>query len=388
MTTHLDSTSPTNRERPPRNPNGPGLRWRLLGAMALIVLAGAGTLFTVAFLVAPSVFYSHLADVGLTPTGTAAAHLNTGFTTALLLGVAGGVVAATLVAIGVASLVARRIADPLTGMADTATRLSRGDYSVRVQPPGMGPELADLATAVNSLASRLEATAAARLRLLQDLRHELRTPLTSLQATVEGIADGVLPADEETMATLTSQTQRLLRLVDDLDAVSRADEHAFQVTVQPVDLTAIACAGVTAASARYTTAGIALVPPHDNTPVVALGDPERVAEILDQLLDNAIKHTRPGDTVTITTTTHPPGTAKVTVTDTGSGFPPDQADAIFTRFHRLNPHNTTGSGVGLTIARSLAAAMHGTLTASSNNPDNGATLTLTLPTTSETRPPH
>lgn len=382
MTTDTASPNPhpdPGTHRQVRGGSGPGLRWRLLGAMALIVLAGAGTLFLVAFLVAPSVFYAHLADAGLTPTGPAAAHLNTGFTTALVLGIAGGVAAAALVAVAVAFLVARRIADPLTGMADTATRLAGGDYSVRVQPPGMGPELADLAAAVNSLAERLEATATARLRLLQDLRHELRTPLTSLQATVEAITDGVLPADEDTLATLTDQTQRLLRLVDDLDAVSRADEHAFQVTLQPVDLAATARTAAQAVTARYTAAQIALAPPPGAAAVHAVADPERVAEILDQLLDNALKNGRPGDTVTLTTGRDPDGCPFVAVTDTGRGFPPDQTDALFDRFHRHDPLTSTGTGIGLTIARSLATAMHGTLTAASAGVDRGAAFRLTLP---------
>lgn len=362
-----------------RSGTGPSLRWRLLGAMALIVVAGAGTLFAVAFLVSPSVFYAHLAHAGITPTGQVATEVNTGFTTALVLGIAGGVTAASLVAVAVALLVARRIADPVTGMATTASRLSAGDYSVRVEPPRMGPELAELAVAVNTLAERLEATANARLQLLQDMRHELRTPLTSLQATVEGIADGILPADEETLATLNQQTSRLLSLVDDLDAVSRADEHAFQISLQTVDLNQVARHATTAARARFASKGITLVPPRESPPSLAVADPARLAEILDQLLDNAAKNTPPGGTVTLTTGQDSEGHPWVTVTDTGRGFPPDQADAIFTRFYRNNP-DVEGSGVGLTIARTLATAMHGSLTATSHYPDHGATFTLTLTT--------
>lgn len=364
---------------PHRAGQGPSLRWRLLAAMALIVLAGAGTLFLVAFLVAPSVFYAHLADVGVAPTGQVATHVNEGFTTALVLGIAGGVAAATVVAVAVAFLVARRIADPLISMADTAARLSAGDYSVRVRPPGMGPELADLATAVNTLAERLEATATARLRLLEDLRHELRTPLTSLQATVEAITDGILPADEEALTTLTQQTHRLLSLVDDLAAVSRTDEHAFQVAVKAVDLSAIARESAAASSARYVNAEIALIPPPGTQTCTALADPERVAEILDQLLDNALKNTPPGGTVTLRTGSDSDRCSWIKVTDTGRGFPPEQAEDIFDRFHRNSPDTTVGSGVGLTIARALANAMNGSLTATSPGPNKGAVLTLRLP---------
>lgn len=368
---------------PAASGTGPSLRWRLLGAMALVVLAGAGTLFLVAFVVAPSVFYRHLQEAGVTPTGEVAMHVDRGFTTALVSGVAGGVLAATVVAVAVAVLVARRITAPVIATAATATRLAAGDYGVRLDPPRMGPELAELADAVNTLAARLEATAAARLRLVQDLRHELRTPLTSLEATVEAVTDGVLPVDAVTLATLTEQTARLARLVDDLAAVSRADEHAFSVTAERVDLTAKAEAAVHAARARYAVADVALALEAEG-PVPAVADPQRVSEILDQLLDNALKHSPRGTEVTIRTTGRP-GSATVSVVDTGRGFPPEEAEALFDRFHRHDPDATTGTGVGLTIARALARAMQGTLAASSAGPGRGASFTLTLPAPDRSR---
>lgn len=361
---------------------GPGLRLRVFGAMSLVVVAGAGTLFLIAELVAPSVFSRHLAEAGLDQNTPVAQHVYQGFAWSLFAGIATGVVAACLVATAVAALVARRIVSPITSTAETTNRLAAGDYAARVPPTRMGPELADLADSVNALAQRLETSEKARLQLLTDLAHELRTPLASIDATVEAITDGVLPVDATTRDTLTRQSRRLSRLIDDLTAVSRADEHAFLLRPQPVDLAAAAHTAAAAAAARYTAQQVSLNTPDLADPVTAQADPDRLAEVLDQLLDNALHHCQPTDTVTIAVA-HDTTTAVLTVTDTGSGFPPEHRELLFQRFYRGSPRpgdDQTG-GVGLTIARALTTAQRGTLTATSPGPGHGATLTLTLPLT-------
>ena len=360
----------------PGGKGGPSLGLRVFGALSLVILAGSFTLTVVALLVAPTVFYNHLQQAGVTADPSVASHIREGFAAAVGAAIAAGVVASVAVAVAVALLVSRRIDAPVAAAADATQRLASGDYSARVPAPGMGPELTGLADSVNALAERLEQTEAARMQLVTDFRHELRTPLASIDATVEAVADGVLPADPETMGILTDQSRRLARLVDDLAAVSRADEHAFRLAPRPVDATAIAASAAAAAAARFAAAGVDLRPPTGPAHTV-LADPDRLAEVLGQLLDNAARHCQPGDTVTLQVTEHG-HTVVLTVTDTGRGVDPADTQRIFQRFYRAN-HDGPGTGIGLTIARALIHAQGGTLTAATRGPGCGAQFTINLP---------
>jgi signal transduction histidine kinase len=247
----------------------------------------------------------------------------------------------------------------------------------------MGPELAALTESVNGLAQRLEDIEQSRIQLMADLAHQLRTPLASIEATVEAIADHVLPADDATLATLTDQAQRLSRLIDDLASVSRAEERAFHLAVSTIDAVAVARAATSAAAPSFARAGVSLHGP-DGTPVPALADPDRLGEVLAELLANSLHQCRADDDVTVTVA-RPGRTVDITVVDTGSGFDPVQAERIFQRFYRADPAlgNPTGSGIGLTVARALIEAQHGALTASSRGRDAGAQFTVSLPCTAD-----
>lgn len=378
-----------------------GLSWRSAGlgtrifiAIALVILAGASTLLLVALVIAPVVFRSHLENAGVSAESPLASQIDEGFTLALVTSITAAVLAAALVAVLVAAVIARRISLPIATAADSAGRLAHGDYAVRMAQPGVGPELEELAIAVNTLAERLETAEQHRMRLIGDLGHELRTPLAALEATVAAIVDEVLPADADTLGTLTQQINRLTRLTRDLQAVSRSDEHAFRLDRQRVDLNAVAGAAVAAQQARYRTAGVALTatavgagtgaktgprPRHEVGE--AWADPDRVTEILDQLLDNALRHCASGDSVTVTVHALDERVG-LTVADTGLGFDPAVTEDLFKRFYRGPeiPHGgPAGTGVGLTIARALAEAHQGTLYATSPGPGLGAIFTLTLP---------
>lgn len=357
---------------------GPRLATRVFAAMGLVVLAGAGTMLVVSLLLAPAVFHRHLEQAGVVGDSAVSAHVEEAFAVAALASTLIGVTAALAVAAGGSLLVARRLTEPITQVAETTGRLAGGDFTARVEQPRMGRELAELAESVNTLAQRLQETEHSRSQLLADLAHQLRTPLASVEATVEAIADHVLPADDETLATLTAQSRRLSRLVDDLTTVSRAEERAFAITVGPVDVVAVARTTTTAAAARFAQAGVTLIATGD-TPITALADAHRLGEVLDELLANALHHCAPRDRVTVQVA-RVGHTVTVSVTDTGSGFDPAQADQIFQRFYRADPArgNPTGSGIGLTVARALVEAQGGTLTGHSDGPGTGAVFTLTL----------
>jgi signal transduction histidine kinase len=274
--------------------------------------------------------------------------------------------------------VSRRISEPVSIAADATTRLARGDHAARVPSARMGPELDALADGVNSLAERLERAEGTRIRLMSDLAHELRTPLAAIDATVEAITDGVLPSDERTLATLKDNTLRLSRLVDDLASVSRAEERSFRLELREADLAEIARRAVTSADARFAAKGVGLTGPIGRGPRATV-DPDRILEVLGQLLDNALHACSQGGTVSVDVISRG-SSASVTVTDTGSGFDPEEREQLFQRFYRVGSNDSThpGSGIGLTIARSLVMAQGGTLTAATAGPGRGAAFTMTL----------
>ena len=374
-----------------------GLAPRLFLAMALVVLSGAGTLLLVALVVAPAVFYSHLHRAGV-PAVTPAvqAHVDEAFAQALLVSLGVGVLVAVATATLVTWLVSRRLAAPVSELAEAATRLASGHYDTSVPDPGLGPEFAELTGAVNQLAIRLGSSEEVRRRLLSDLTHELRTPLASLEATVEAVIDGVLPVDETTLTTLSEQASRLHRLVADLESVSRAEERHLSLSPRRVRLGDLAYRAAAVLRPRFESAGVELaVLAGASSPLVEV-DEDRMLEAVMNLIENALQHTPSGGTVTLSVetargATQPKSCAQLTVADTGCGFDPAVGASLFERFYRADtarrPNDsaarTQGSGIGLTITRAIVEAHSGTITADSGGPGTGARFTITLPRTDE-----
>ena len=360
---------------------------RLLLNNVLVILAGAGTVLVVVLLVTPSVFQLHLDRAGVATDSDALQHILMAVQDAVLVAVGIGIAAAAFTAATISWVVARRLAAPVWDAADTSRRLADGDLDARVLDPGMGPEFATLAASVNELAERLQATEDTRRALTADLAHQLRTPIASIEATIEAVRDDVLPADHQTWDTLAAQSARLRRLVADLEVVSRAEERQLLLSAEPVPVPTMIHAAVAAHSDRYRSAGVRIdASLTDGTPRV-LVDPERIQEVLGSLLDNALRCTPAGGTVTIAGRPSPSGDAAViTVTDTGIGLTPAEAGQIFRRFAKAA--DSPGSGLGLTIARAIVEAHHGTLTADSAGPGTGARFTITLPASGSRRTRH
>ncbi len=378
-----------------RNRPGRPLATRLFTAQALIVASGALTLVVVAVVIAPGLFRDHLQRaVGAVPPDLAQ-HLDQALARALLISLGIAVAAALATSLAVSWFITRRLTRPVAAMASAATRIADGDYQTRVPPSRLGVEFAMLDNAFNRMAATLHATEHRRRELLADLAHELRTPLATLDSFLEGIEDGVIPATDATWQTLREQTGRLRRLVDDVDAVSQAEERQLEVQPEPVDLDHIITEALAAASAAFAAKAITLHQRRGPTPARVTGDPDRLREILDNLLSNALRHTPAGGQVTITSNTGA-NSVEVTVTDTGEGIPAEHLPHLFDRFYRIDParsRTTGGSGIGLTIARAIARTHRGDLRAASEGTGRGATFTLHLPaapttsraTTSQTR---
>jgi two-component system, OmpR family, sensor histidine kinase BaeS len=356
-----------------------GLAPRLVLNNLLVILAGASTVLVTALLVGPAVFEAHLQSLDPAPDLLVQEHVARAFDESILVSLGVGILIAGVTAAALSWLVAKRLAAPVSDAAEVASKLADGRLEARVVDPRMGPEFATLTTAVNELAHRLETTEQVRRQLTGELAHQLRTPVASIAATIEAVRDGVLPVDEVTFATLDEQSRRLARLVGDIEVVSRAEERQLLLDPEPVGIAGLVDAAMAAHRERFRAAGVELsssVAP--GSPAVTV-DPDRIQEVFGNLLDNALRHTPAGGTVTIATRVGEgeKRTTVIEVKDSGRGFPEGDAERIFHRFEKAP--DSTGSGLGLTIARAIIEAQHGTLTARSDGPAEGACFTIVLP---------
>lgn len=264
---------------------------------------------------------------------------------------------------------------PLAELATATERLADGEPDVRVRPRGARP-VRGLAASFNTMAERLDRSRADRQELLADVTHELRTPLAVISGGIEAMLDGVHPTDEHHLAPLLAQTAVMDRLLDDLRTLSLAEAGALPLHREPVDVRALALEIAAAHRPGAATGGVELrVEPGES--VEASVDPVRTGEIIANLVTNAIRHTPSGGLVEVTVLRDADDVV-IAVRDTGEGIPAGDLDRVFDRFHRRA--DSGGSGLGLTIARDLAAAHGGSISVRSDGvPGRGAAFTVRLP---------
>ncbi|MEM7273089.1 MAG: HAMP domain-containing sensor histidine kinase [Actinomycetota bacterium] len=271
--------------------------------------------------------------------------------------------------------VARRLAAPIEAARGATRQLASGNYGVEVDG-GDVAELAELAADINRLGAELEATERRRLRLIGDVAHELRNPLATIEASMEALMDGVIPADDETFAGIAREAARLRRLSGDLSELSATAEPSVIGEVEAVDLSAVIGHVVDQLGPQAQAKGLRF----RWTPVpglVVLGDRDRLVQVFTNVIGNAVQYTEAGE-VTIDTE-RTPSAVVVTVADTGRGLDPEQQARIFERFHRVD-NDTEGTGVGLAIARSLITGHRGTIEVDSAGLGHGTRFTIGLPT--------
>ena len=360
---------------------GTSLASRLMIGQLIVLLAGALTITVLTVIIGPAVFHYHLLQTDLPVGSDELVHIERAYRDALALALGVGLVVSLLAAGLVTWNLARRLRQTLHGLTSAVDELSRGHYSTRVPSVGAGTELDSLAATLNDMAARLDAVEETRRQLLSDLAHELRTPIATLSAHHEAMADGVIEP-EAAMPILASQTMRLSRLADDISEVSRAEEGQLPVQLHPLTVDDLLESILPAWDERFETAGVALrretALPHS---VTIHADPDRLAQVLGNLLSNALRHTSPGGTVTVSAATHG-STVEITVADDGEGFTNEDRSRLFERFFRADSSRTrdnSGSGIGLTISRALVDAHGGTVAAASEGPGRGATFTIRLP---------
>jgi signal transduction histidine kinase len=350
-------------------------------AMALVIAVGGLTLLATVNLVAPGLFHDHLSHFG-TMSPEVTAHAEEAFASSFAIAITVAMVTSLLAAGLVSWFLVRRVARPVEELAAAAETVASGTYAVEVPTQPFSSELEALSTSFSHMADRLAETETSRTRLLADLAHELRTPLATLEAYIDGLEDGVVAPSEESYSTMRGQVARLRRLATDLRESAAADEHALHLAPVDLDAAATAAEAVAAADPRFAAKGVGLALTSGSTPLVVSADPERLGQVLSNLLDNALRHTPPGGHVDVAVSPAR-STVAITVTDDGEGIPVDQIGSIFDRFHRVDQARAStdgsGSGLGLTIARAIITDHGGTLTAASDGPGTGATFTVTLP---------
>lgn len=278
-----------------------------------------------------------------------------------------------------ALLLSHWVLAPIRALTQGARRLAGGDLSFRVSPSGP-PEVAELARTFNRMAQALEEAERQRRSLMADVAHELRTPLTNLQGYLEALQDGVLEPTPETLSTLRGQVLQLARLVEDLRLLARAEAGSLHLERVPTSPLEVLQRAVSAHRARASARGVSLElrAPEDLPPVPM--DPQRIGQVLGNLLENALRHTPEGGRVVVAAE-RADGFLRVVVEDTGPGIPPEHLPHLFERFYRVDPsrsRETGGAGLGLAIARSLVNAHGGSIWAE-NRPEGGARFVFTLP---------
>lgn len=355
---------------------------RLLGAQSLVLLAGAATTWVVASMVAPGTFHTHLQHAGVGHTAAEAIHVERAFNDSLLIALGVALVTSVLMALGVTAYFTRRVQRSTAAVAESAVDIASGQYRARVPSPGLGSEFDLLATTINELAERLGDVETTRRRILADLAHEMRTPLASIEAHLEAVEDGVRELDEATLAVLHSDTRRLQRLAEDISAVSQAEEGRLESRPVPTMAGTLLESAAAAARDAFDAKGVALLVDADTVAGPVLVDPQRMAQVLGNLLDNALRHTPPGGTVKLTVGQPDRRWVELKVGDTGEGIDPAHLPHVFERFYRADAaraRSRGGSGIGLTISRALVEAHGGRLSASSEGLGEGATFTVRLP---------
>ncbi len=296
-----------------------------------------------------------------------------------------GAAAMLTLALGGALLIARQLSRPVGRLTAAAGRLADGDLDVRVPDAGKD-ELAELSRSFNRMAEAVQRSEERQRRLVADVAHELRTPLSNLRGYLEGLQDGVVPPSRELFASLHEETLLQRRILDDLQVLVLAEAGDLGYAKQPVDLAELARFSVTVHRAVAAEAGVELASEAPDE-VWVVADPDRLRQVLGNLLTNAIRHTGAGGRVTVRAFPADDG-ATLSVRDTGEGIAAADLPRVFDRFWRADPARqraTGGSGLGLTIARRIVAD-HGGLIGVTSAPGAGSTFSVWLPP-DPSRPP-
>ena len=366
---------------------------KLLLSYLAIIIVGVMVLIIASQFILPTSFNRHMSGMGMMDGGMGMggglgfgntnlmSQLYVDFRASFNEALTYAALAATIVAIAFSLFLSRSVIAPIHAMSLATQRISDGRYDERVHVNGTD-ELAQLAMRFNQMAEKLDQIESMRRRLIGDVSHELRTPLTAIKGSMEGLMDGVLPATDETYQQIHIEADRLNRLVDDLQELSRVEANAYKLDIQSLDVSALVRTVTKRlapqAESKRISLDLELAPDLRHI----LADEDRAVQVLTNLAGNALQYTPEGGRVTISAK-QVNNEVQIAVRDTGIGIPPEHLAHIFDRFYRIDKSRSRqsggGSGIGLTIARALVEAYGGRIWVESAGNEKGSVFTFTLP---------
>ena len=358
------------------------LGYKLFITYLVIVIVGVVALAGTAKFHAPAALLNHVAlmESLLGDNPTLAADLRDSFLAAVNEILVVAAAAASLAALITSSFVAQRIIDPIRQLMFASQRIAAGEFHERVQVSSED-ELGALAQTFNRMATTLEQTEQRRLELIGDVAHELRTPLSSIKSIMEGLVDGVLPAEPATYVDVQHEVARLQRLIHDLQELSRAEAGQILLDLRSVSPTKLIQIATDRLQPQFTDKDVSLSfdLPADIPNIWA--DADRIIQVMLNLLGNALQYT-PSEGKVIVKVWSEGREVVITVQDNGIGISSEHLPHIFDRFYRVDKSRSRaggGSGIGLTIAKHIVESHGGQIKAESRGSNQGSTFTFTLP---------
>lgn len=371
---------------------------KLFLSYLVIIFTGLIVLAISAELVIPAAFDRHMGGMtesngimggmGMMTGGSMSADLYTSFRTAVGEALFRAGLAAFLIAILVSVVVSRKVVTPIQQLTQASRYIAEGHFEQRVpisQKDTLSnlDELGQLARTFNQMAEKLNQTEDMRRQLIGDVSHELRTPLTTIKGSMEGLLDGVLTPTDETFESIYREASRMQRLVSDLEDLSRVESGSIPLQISSIELSALIERIAKRLQPQFSEKGVSLVldiPP--DLPALP-ADEDRLAQVLINLLGNALQYTPEGGKVELYAA-QSQGQLEISVADNGTGIPTEHLPHLFTRFYRVDKSRSRaggGSGIGLTIAKHIVELHGGRIWAESEGLDLGSKFTFVLPFT-------
>ena len=373
---------------------GARMVWKVFLSYVVVVLVGGIVLATATSLSIPSAFDRHMSGMSAMMSGNSAlgntqlletelfSNYRAAVNDALTLAAAAALIAAVLASY----LISRQVVEPVSQMMALSHRIADGEYGERLKVSSgvqfnQMDELDQLGLSFNQMAQKLEKTETMRQQLIGDVSHELRTPLAAIKGYMEGLMDGVIPATPDSYQQVYSEADRLQRLVDDLQELSRVEAGAYQLKLESVSPLELIESVKKHLGRQFEEKEILLetIVGRD-LPNVSV-DKDRILQVLTNLVGNAMQYTSAGGRVTLTAAKDKDEMV-FSVSDTGIGISGDHLPFIFNRFYRTDKSRARasgGSGIGLTIAQALVKAHHGRIWAESTGEGKGSSFHFTLP---------
>ncbi len=352
----------------------------MLAGQSLLILINGAILVVTAYVISPTIFDRHLHDAGVSSLG-ARKHVIKAYISSFNVSLFIAAIFSIFISGSLAWYFMLRIVKPINRVTGFAEILASGDLDAKPPFRNSIPELDRLTEALEGMSIDLAKSRREQSRILSDLAHELRTPIATVLAIVDGIEDNVVTPSGHTWQTVRDQLERVNRLSRDVREVSQNSEKVLNKITTQVSPDVIASSAFAAWAPRMEHKGITFTLDIELSLPLLHADSQRIGQVLSNLLENSLRFTATGGSIHLSAQRFTDAIAFI-VEDSGQGIQAHQLPHIFDRLYRgdvARHSGDSGSGLGLTIARSIAENHGGTLTAASDGRNLGSTFTLTVP---------